>query len=98
MGIVNYNGTCKIYDTDYYTVQTCKIKEGAKCYVCGGIISKGSYCLGRGYFKFCLSCSDKFFKNLREELKRFLKTIKNTEKELKDNADTYKTNNLACNI
>lgn len=98
MGVINWNGYVKMYNTDYQKIQLCRITESSYCQICRSHISKGSYCLGKGGEKFCLNCSDKLFEDVENEINKFLKVMIATKEDIKKNKDKYKTNNMISNI
>ena len=63
MAIVNWDGEVKFYGTDKKAIQLCKTIEGYQCGSCRKRFNRGSYCMGKGYERFCLNCAEKLLDN-----------------------------------
>lgn len=98
MGIIDWNGNTHIYGTDKQIIQKCKIIETAKCGKCHKYLPKGSVCLGKSTYKFCLGCADKLFLGIEKELTSFLNLMWKTKTDLEINKEEYENNNLVSSI
>ena len=97
---IEKTGHIRFFKTNTNCLKLIKIRDNFKCICCNNEIPKGSYCFKSNwmYKRLCLSCSDKYFEAMGNDINYFLKLIKSVVKDLKQNKEKYKLNNAVRGI
>ena len=99
MGIIDYGGQASIYGADLRAVQISSVRAGrSKCFcaICKRELPNGSIVVGKDKFnRVCIDCCPILFARIKKALKIFTNLIEETEKDLKLNAEKYRTQNIS---
>jgi len=83
-------------DLELFTLT--KIRNDNKCSMCQKSIKKGCYCLGKGFYKYCLECSPKVIDNFISSVEGYIGMLKKLKIILENNKEEYMRNNLANSL
>lgn len=98
MGLINYDGEVQLWKSDEDSLSISKIRNKCHCFKCKKSIPSGTYCVGRGWTKFCLECSPKLWEDAKKGFEEMIDFVKGQEEKLKTNKETYEKNNLVAMI
>lgn len=91
-------GEYELYDTDWGLFKLIRCKKESKCMCCEKKICKNNYCLGKGYTKVCISCSDKVIDNFAKSLKDYIAEATELKEIIKKDIEHIKKVNLANSL
>ena len=80
------------------TFSIIKTRTDASCLMCKQQIPSKSYCLGGGYTKICINCSEAYIKNFLESLKDYEKQAEGLVASLKSQGQKIAKNNILAKV
>jgi hypothetical protein len=96
MGNIETCGEFSLLKGEEGMINIVKSRNKKFCRCCESSIPAGSFCLGRGWNKVCLKCADKFYNNLLNSFKEYVKHTEDLLNEFKlKEARMQKSNILA---
>ena len=76
----------------------CKIREDNTCEVCEKVIKKGSWVLGKGWQKVCLSCANTKIQELISDSEAFKKELEEIITYMGINKNKLNDDNILANL
>jgi len=94
MGMIDWNGDVKVWNTDAEMFVVVKVRGEWNCGSCKATIHNKSFCFGRGYQKFCIKCGFKVIDTFTASMENFIKELKEHKAKHKKKESEYLQNNM----